>query len=116
LLSLSTHKLPLHVLVTSLSQVGMYVRRFKTRLSPANLLQLKKLVVFLEALKKYTLEWKVAQTTSAGKSPSERAEVMTIADLMQRMDKRASGINLLEVETYLKKSKVRVFHELSFPR
>ncbi|EAU85951.2 CHL1 helicase [Coprinopsis cinerea okayama7 len=70
LLSLSTHRLSYGTLAISLQQVAEYVRRFKTRLSPANMLQLKRLVIFLEALKK------------------------------------AAGINLLEVEAYLKKSKI----------
>ncbi|KAG2010120.1 CHL1 helicase [Coprinopsis cinerea AmutBmut pab1-1] len=107
LLSLSTHRLSYGTLAISLQQVAEYVRRFKTRLSPANMLQLKRLVIFLEALKKYVAQWKADRTSRVGKNNnSDTTEVMTVAELMQRMDRRAAGINLLEVEAYLKKSKI----------
>lgn len=67
------------------------------------MLHLKRLVVFLDALKKYVLEWKDARE---GKGPSEKTEVMKVAELMERMGKKVAGMNLLEIEGYLKRSKV----------
>ncbi|KIM43305.1 hypothetical protein M413DRAFT_18375 [Hebeloma cylindrosporum] len=101
LLSLSTAHLPYSTLTTSLQQVLVYVSRFKTRLSPANMLQLKRLVVFLDSLKKYVGEWKDGRAKE-----KEKTEVMTVAQLTERMGKKVAGINLLEIESYLKRSKV----------
>ncbi|KAF9046470.1 helicase C-terminal domain-containing protein [Panaeolus papilionaceus] len=101
LLSLSTHRLSSNILVTSLNQVYTYVTRFKNKLLPANMLQLKRLVVFLEALKKYVEAWKIARSKE-----KEKTEVTTVLQMMSRLDKKAAGINLLEVEAYLKKSKI----------
>lgn len=66
------------------------------------MLQLKRLVVFLDALKKYVGEWKDARAKE-----KEKTEVMTVVQLTERMGKKVAGINLLEIESYLKKSKVR---------
>jgi hypothetical protein len=101
LLSLSTTHLPYATLVTSFQQVCIYVSRFKTRLSPVNMLHLKRLVVFLDALKKYVEEWRDARAKE-----KEKTEVMSVSQLTERMGRRVSGINLLEIESYLKRSKV----------
>ena len=68
------------------------------------MLHLKRLVIFLDALKKYVGEWKDARVREKEK---EMAEVMTVAQLTERMGKRVAGINLLEIEAYLRRSKVR---------
>lgn len=80
----------------------MYISKFRTRLTPVNLLHLKRLVAFLDALKRYVLEWK-EQTLKANKT---RAEVMNVADLVSRLGAKVSNVNLLEVAGYLKTSKV----------
>jgi chromosome transmission fidelity protein 1 len=36
-------------------------------------------------------------------------EVMTVAELMQRLGRKAEGINMLEIEAYLRSSKVIAF-------
>lgn len=76
--------------------------RFKTRLSAVNMLHLKRLVVFLDALKKYAEEWKDARTQE-----KEKTEVMTVSQLTERMGRKVAGINLLEIESYLRRSKVK---------
>lgn len=101
LLSLSTTHLPYSTLVTSFQQVCIYVSRFKTRLSPVNMLHLKRLVVFLDALKKYVEEWRDGRAKE-----KEKTEVMSVSQLTERMGRRVAGINLLEIESYLKRSKV----------
>jgi chromosome transmission fidelity protein 1 len=65
------------------------------------MLQLKRLVVFLDALKKCVGEWKDARAKE-----KEKTEVMTVVQLTERMGKKVAGINLLEIESYLKRSKV----------
>ena len=76
------------------------------------MLHLKRLVVFLDALKRYVLEWKEAQAskTTQGKHRVEKLEVMTVAELSGRLGRKAAGVNLLEVAAYLKRSKVTDDH------
>ena len=64
------------------------------------MLHLKRLVVFLDALKKYSEEWKKARANE-----TLNAEVISVAQLIDRMGKKVAGINLLEIESYLKRSK-----------
>ncbi|KAJ7366620.1 helicase C-terminal domain-containing protein [Mycena albidolilacea] len=102
LLSLSTARLPFSTLSTSFQQVCIYVSKFRTRLSAQNMLNLRRLVMFLDALQKYAVEWKEKNTKSNG----SKAEVMTAAELVDRLGRKASGVNLLEIEGYLKRSKI----------
>ncbi|KAF9534507.1 helicase C-terminal domain-containing protein [Crepidotus variabilis] len=103
LLSLSTVNLSSTVLILSFHQVCVYVARFKTRLSAINMLHLKRLVIFLDALKKYLAEWQASRKSSSG---NDKTEVMTPGELIGRLGKKVGGINLLEIESYLKTSKV----------
>lgn len=66
------------------------------------MLHLKRLVMFLDALQKYALEWKEKN----GKADASKVEVMTVADLLDRLGRKVAGVNLLEIEAYLKSSKV----------
>jgi chromosome transmission fidelity protein 1 len=75
-----------------------------SRLSARNMLNLRRLVMFLDALQKYAVEWKEKNTKSNG----SKAEVMTAAELVDRLGRKASGVNLLEIEGYLKRSKVKI--------
>ncbi|KAF8630963.1 hypothetical protein AX17_005319 [Amanita inopinata Kibby_2008] len=113
LLSLSTTRLSYGTLTTSLQQLATYISRFRTRLSGVHSVHLKRLFVFLDALKRYAVEWKedrVGRNGPNGRNPPERTscktEVTTIAEFMDRLGRKASGINLLEIEKYLKTSKV----------
>ncbi|KAJ7432344.1 helicase C-terminal domain-containing protein [Mycena latifolia] len=102
LLSLSTTRLPFSTLSTSFQQVCIYLSKFRAKLSAINILHLKRLVMFMDALKKYAAEWK-EQTSKADKS---KVEVMTVADLLDRLGRKMSGVNLLEIEGYLRSSKI----------
>jgi len=68
------------------------------------MLHLKRLVIFLESLKAYAAKWKEEKTNTKVALP----EVMTVGELIGRLGKKVAGINLMEVEVYLKKSKVGV--------
>lgn len=109
LLSLSTTHLPYHILDVSLRQVCAYLSKFRMRLSARNLVHLKRLVVFLDALKKTLIQWKEKQCNdlSSTSRSAERLEVLTLAELLDQMGRKAAGINLLEIGQYLKESKVR---------
>jgi chromosome transmission fidelity protein 1 len=61
----------------------------------------------LEAFKRYSVEW--LEATKREKKLDEGVEVITVAELMQRLGRKAEGINMLEVETYLRSSKVLTF-------
>ncbi|KAJ3847929.1 helicase C-terminal domain-containing protein [Lentinula lateritia] len=98
LLSLSTVHLPLPLLQTALCQVTTYVAKFRNKLNPANLVQLKRLLAFLEALAKYSGEWRDMRY--------DVQEVLTPAELIERMGRKVLGLNMLEIVTYLKKSKI----------
>lgn len=113
LLSLSTTQLPLRTLSTSLSQVSIYLNKFRNRLSTEHSLHLKRLVGLMEALLKYAEEWKAEKSTPnnpAKKSAQDAAEVITSGELMRRLGRKVEGVNLLEVEKYLRNSKVCIFN------
>jgi chromosome transmission fidelity protein 1 len=84
------------------------VQRFKNRLSAVNMLHLKRLVVFLDATKKAMSAWRDERVAALKNKQQklEKSEVLTVVDFMGRLGKKASSINLLEIESYLKKSKV----------
>ncbi|CAL1712032.1 unnamed protein product [Somion occarium] len=110
LLSLSTIQLPLKTLTTSLHQLSIYLARFKDRLSTQNSLHLKRLVGLLDALLKYAEEWK-GERNKVNPNPGpakakENVETMTSGELLRKLGRKVEGINLLEVEAYLKKSRI----------
>ncbi|KAJ8080392.1 ATP-dependent DNA helicase chl1 [Marasmius tenuissimus] len=101
LLSLSTTRLTFRTLQISLSQVATYVSKFRKRLSTQNMLHLKRLATFLDALKKYLVEWQ----SEATKHP-QKTEVLNAAEFLERLGRRTVGLNLLAIEKYLKTSKI----------
>ena len=78
LLSLSTVRLPIRTLTTSLHQLSIYLKKFRNRLSTKNSLHLRRLVSLLEALSKYAEEWKYEQY----KVPEERKEGNSFVEVM----------------------------------
>ncbi|PSR71706.1 hypothetical protein PHLCEN_2v12410 [Hermanssonia centrifuga] len=121
LLSLSTTRLTLRTLTTSLSQLSIYLSKFRNRLSTEHALHLRRLVGLLEALVKYVEDWKAEHASDQGKvsggqqgngavkggpSQAHKTEVMTSGELLRRLGRKVEGINLLEVETYLRQSKI----------
>ncbi|KAI1785288.1 DNA repair helicase [Ganoderma leucocontextum] len=116
LLSLSTTRLPLRTLAAARHQLGIYLARFRTRLSTAHSLHLKRLTNVLDALAKFAEEWREAQLNPGtekgqgkGKAEGKKGpgvEVMTSGELMARLGRKAEGVNLLEIEKYLRESKI----------
>jgi chromosome transmission fidelity protein 1 len=105
LLSLSSVRLTSNILSTSLKQVSVYYQKFRNRLSAMHALHLKRLLNFLDAFQKVAMDW-MAQKSSAI-SKRQDTEVMTVPDFIHRLGRKVEGINLLEIESYLKRSKVR---------
>lgn len=115
LLSLSTTRLPFRTLATARSQLSIYLSRFRTRLATTHSLHLIRLVGLLDALHKYAEEWRETRqkqgfnNSKAGikdRVGSENVEVMAPGELLARLGRKTEGINLLEVEAYLRRSKV----------
>ncbi|KAK0201976.1 helicase C-terminal domain-containing protein [Desarmillaria ectypa] len=101
LLTLSTHKLSLSTLKTSYKQVCIYVSKFRNRLSPVNMLHLKRLVAFLDALSDYTVSWKEDDARQ-----NQKVDMLSVSELLGRLGNKVSGINLLEITGYLTTSRV----------
>jgi hypothetical protein len=59
------------------------------------MLHLKRLVGFLSELKKFLSEWS-----------SKEAQIMSSAELLEKLGRKVVGINMLEIEQYLRSSKV----------
>lgn len=86
----------------------MYLNKFRNRLSAQHSLHLKRLVGLLEALSKYAEEWKAERLTAPAdaKPKPQMTEVFTSGELLRRLGRKVEGVNLLEVERYLRDSKV----------
>ncbi|KAJ3733285.1 helicase C-terminal domain-containing protein [Lentinula guzmanii] len=122
LLSLSTVHISLQLLQTALNQVTTYMTKFRNRLNPTNLVQLKRLLAFLDVLARYVGEWRdqrveprAAQSGQLASPPAnidqkaqqfEFQEVLTPTELIERMGRKVVGLNMLEIVKYLKKSKI----------
>ncbi|KAI0937761.1 hypothetical protein AcW1_003835 [Taiwanofungus camphoratus] len=116
LLSLSTTRFTFRTLSTARHQLSVYLTRFRTRLATAHRLHLTRLTGLLDALARYAEEWRQGQTEndmkdkradrSNGKTHVVGVEVMTPGELLLRLGRKTEGINLLEVERYLRSSKI----------
>ncbi|KAG1743296.1 helicase C-terminal domain-containing protein [Suillus paluster] len=104
LLSLSSVRLTSDLLLTSLKQVSVYYQKFRNRLSAMHALHLKRLIGFLDAFRKVVMDW-MAEKSNA-KSRRQDTEVVTVPDFIHRLGRKIEGINLLEIESYLKRSKI----------
>ncbi|KAG0700431.1 DNA repair helicase [Suillus ampliporus] len=104
LLSLSSVRLTSNLLLTSLKQVSVYYQNFRNRLSATHALHLKRLLGFLDAFRKVAMDW-MAEKMNA-KSRRQDTEVMTVPDFIHMLGRKVEGINLLEIESYLKRSKI----------
>lgn len=94
----------MNILETSLTQVSIYLTKFRARLNANHALHLKQLVHFLDRLRSYAVEWLSEKRRE--KKLEARVEVMTVAELMQRLGRKVEGLNMLEIEAYLHDSKV----------
>ncbi|KAH0832205.1 putative DNA repair helicase [Lanmaoa asiatica] len=105
LLSLSSVRVTSYILSTSLNQVTTYYEKFRTRLSALHSLHLKRLINYMEAIQKVMEDWR-ATRSKAGSITDARTEVFTLSNFLEKLGRRAVGINLLEIEAYLKRSKI----------
>lgn len=92
----------------------MYYQKFRNRLSATHALHLKRLVSFLDAFRKVTIEW-MAKKPNA-KSRRQDTHVMTVPGFIHTLGQKVEGINLLEIEAYLRCSKVYIRRLEQMPR
>ena len=113
LLALSTTTLSHRTLSTSLSQLNVYFAKFKNRLNAQHSLHLKRLIGLLDSLVRYADDWKserLSPHTGNSSSKTQMCEIITSGELLTRLGRKVAGINLLEVERYLRDSKVSFGH------
>ncbi|KAI0703917.1 DNA repair helicase [Earliella scabrosa] len=108
LLSLSTTRLPLRTLSAARHQLSIYLSRFRNRLSTIHSIHLRRLTNFLDELARFAEEWRDEQLKAKAERrvPTSEVVVLTSGELTQRLGRKAEGVNLLEIEKYLRESKI----------
>ncbi|EJD50674.1 DNA repair helicase [Auricularia subglabra TFB-10046 SS5] len=97
MLSIHSVALNLKTLRESLSQLNIYHGKFKKRLAGRHLLHLRRLLNFLTALEAFCAE---------ALKKKEESRLWAVPDLEGALGKKAEGINLLEIHSYLRASKL----------
>ncbi|THH20538.1 hypothetical protein EW146_g840 [Bondarzewia mesenterica] len=82
LLSLSTVALSLNVLTVSLNQLSTYLSKYQS-----------------QAFKVFMTDWR-------GQRKQGSTEVMTVDAILQKLGRKLEGINLLEIQEYIRSSKI----------
>ncbi|KAG9003121.1 ATP-dependent DNA helicase chl1 [Tulasnella sp. 427] len=102
---LSIHTVPLSssTLRASLSQLKIYLAKFRSRFSPKNALHLRRLVLVLTAIEKFCSEW--TSKHDNGKT-STNEEMLKVEDFVSALGSQVQEINLLEVDQYLRESRI----------
>ncbi|KAG8888047.1 ATP-dependent DNA helicase chl1 [Tulasnella sp. 332] len=107
---LSIHTIPLTstVLRASLSQLQIYLGKFKARLSPKNALHLRRLVLFLTAMDKFCQDTmdRAAATSMQGRGTSIQDQMLGAGAFVNALGPKVRDVNLLEVDKYLRESKI----------
>lgn len=100
----------------SVSQLDVYISKFRLRLSHDHLLYLQKLRVSLNAIRQFIVEWE-RDRSSKGAPNSPPTEVMSARVFVGKMGKNIEGINFLDIKTYLENSKVPVvsMSQITYP-
>ena len=97
ILSIHSVSLSSPILKLALDQLKGYFTRFRTRLTPRNALFLKQLLSFLQALDNFCEKYEFVDA---------KEELMTTSQLTNQLPFKAQGLNLAEILTYLRSSKL----------
>ncbi|KAG9035892.1 ATP-dependent DNA helicase chl1 [Tulasnella sp. JGI-2019a] len=108
---LSIHTVPLSstILRASLSQLKIYIGKFKARLSPKNALHLRRLVLFLTAMDKFCqdrMDHAIAVMSTNSKHNADQDEMLGVGEFVEGLGPKVRDVNLLEVDKYLRDSKI----------
>ncbi|KAG8944165.1 ATP-dependent DNA helicase chl1 [Tulasnella sp. 424] len=101
---LSIHTVPLSssTLRASLSQLKIYLAKFRSRFSPKNALHLRRLVLVLTAIDKFCTDW---PSKNHSKGPANE-EMLGVQEFVSALGSQVQEINLLEVDQYLRESRI----------
>ncbi|KAG9119952.1 ATP-dependent DNA helicase chl1, partial [Ceratobasidium sp. 392] len=114
---LAVHTLPVSgtILRVSRTQVDLYRSKFRTRLKTRHTVHLTRLSVLLGALLAFTDSWLKGSVVATGNAKPEGAngkkklpqeEMFGVADFLRMLGAHAENINPLEIEKYLRESKI----------
>ncbi|KAF8685486.1 DEXDc2 [Rhizoctonia solani] len=114
---LAVHTLPVSstILRVSKTQVDLYRSKFRNRLKTKHVVHLTRLSVLLTALQKFTEAWangnedaneNAKSDSSSGKKRPPQEELFGVAEFIRMLGAHAENINPLEIEKYLRESKI----------
>ncbi|KAH7336846.1 DNA repair helicase [Rhizoctonia solani] len=107
---LAVHTLPVSstIIRVSKTQVDLYRSKFRNRLKTKHVVHLTRLSVLLTALQNFTEAWinGSAAHASSGKKKLPREEMFGVAEFIRMLGAHAENINPLEIEKYLRESKI----------
>ncbi|CAE6485365.1 unnamed protein product [Rhizoctonia solani] len=111
---LAVHTLPVSstIIRVSKTQVDLYRSKFRNRLKTKHVVHLTRLSVLLTALQNFTEAWIAGVTenkkpdTSSGKKKPPQEEMFGVAEFIRMLGAHAENINPLEIEKYLRESKI----------
>lgn len=106
ILSIHSDDLSLPSLVQARSQLKTYLLRFKARLKGRNALHLKQLLLLLQGL--ISLGEAFAEQEKTLEKGQEAKAMWTVGEVVKGMGKGIDNINLLDLVTYMKESKIAV--------
>ncbi|KAG9022463.1 ATP-dependent DNA helicase chl1, partial [Tulasnella sp. UAMH 9824] len=101
---LSIHTVPLSstTLRASLSQLKIYLAKFRSRFSPKNALHLRRLVLVLTAIDKFCSD----RASKSQDNRSTNEEMHGVQEFVSALGSQVQEINLLEVDQYLRESRI----------
>ncbi|KAG9029470.1 ATP-dependent DNA helicase chl1, partial [Tulasnella sp. UAMH 9824] len=101
---LSIHTVPLSstTLRASLSQLKIYLAKFRSRFSPKNALHLRRLVLVLTAIDKFCSD----RASKSQDNRSTNEEMLGVQEFVCALGSQVQEINLLEVDQYLRESRI----------
>ncbi|CAE6498574.1 unnamed protein product [Rhizoctonia solani] len=114
---LAVHTMPVSsaIIRVSKTQVDLYRSKFRNRLKTRHVVHLTRLSVLLTALQNFTEAWinggagatenKQSNTSGGNKKPPQE-EMFGVAEFIRMLGAHAENINPLEIEKYLRESKI----------
>ncbi|CAE6433929.1 unnamed protein product [Rhizoctonia solani] len=114
---LAVHTLPVSstIIRVSKTQVDLYRSKFRNRLKTKHIVHLTRLSLLLTALQNFTEAWMSGSVggsesknpdASTGKKKPPQEEMFGVAEFIRMLGAHAENINPLEIEKYLRESKI----------
>ncbi|KAJ1303466.1 hypothetical protein OPQ81_011654 [Rhizoctonia solani] len=114
---LAVHTLPVSstIIRVSKTQVDLYRSKFRNRLKTKHVVHLTRLSLLLTALQNFTEAWMAGDVgategrkldAASGKKKPPQEEMFGVAEFIRMLGAHAENINPLEIEKYLRESKI----------